>query len=329
MKKLMIRGLTIGLVGLLGIAPALADSCGIERPIKTIVGYGAGGGTDSYARILASTIPEFLDEQPIVIINKPGGAQVAAMKQVKAAAADGYTLQVVAMGGGLMSTMLRDQGINWLEDFEPIAQFGITNQSLVVRQEDPIENTADLVAHIKSEFEAGKKTRWSHPGRGSVSHVGVTAFLAKNDILEMTQDVPFQGGAETRNALVSGEVTFSVSGAHTVPAFSDILLGIGLFAEERDPVVDNIPTLKEQGFDFVPTFSPIVLAAPKGVSAEFVNCVSAAVGQATQHKSFTNLAKKAGQAVVYTDAATTKAMLEALVVQWKPTIDEVRKQLGQ
>ena len=308
---------------------AFADSCGLERPIKVIVGYGAGGGTDSYARILASALPEFLDETPVVVINKPGGAQVAAMKFVKDAEPNGLTLQVTAMGGGLMSTMLRDHGIRWFEDFVPIAQFGETNQALVVRRDSGITTAAELIDAIKAKFAAGEKTRWSHPGRGSVSHVGVTAFLEINGILEMTQDVPFKGGAETRNALISGEVDFSASGVHTVPAFADLLLAVGVMAEERDSVVSDIPTMKEQGIDFVATSSPIVLAAPKGVPAAFVDCMSAAVQAATKHEAFVNLTKKAQQSVVFRGSDQVDAYLRGLANAWAPTIAEVRASLNQ
>lgn len=329
--KLLLRAVfTAGLMMCLtGMQAHAQDSCGIDRPIKVIVGYGAGGGTDSYARILASAIPEALNEMPMVVINKPGGAQVTAMKFVKGADPDGLTLQVTAMGGGLMSTMLRDHGINWFEDFVPIAQFGVTNQALVVQRESGIDTAADLVASIKTRFEGGEKTRWSHPGRGSVSHVGVTAFLAQNDVLDMTQDVPFKGGAETRNALISGEVDFSASGAHTVPAFSDVLHAVGILSEERDPVVSDIPTMAEQGLPFVATESPIVLAAPTGVSNEFISCMASAVEAATQHKSFANLTKKAQQAVVYRNAAETESYLNGLATAWKPTIEIVRAELGQ
>ncbi|MCI5077384.1 tripartite tricarboxylate transporter substrate binding protein [Oricola sp.] len=310
-------------------APAAADSCGLTRPVKAIVGYGAGGGTDSYARILASAIPEFLDGTPMVIVNRPGGAQVPAMKFVKAADPDGVTLQVVAMGGGLMSTMLRDQGISWFDDFRPIAQFGVTNQALVVRQGTDVRTAQDLIDFIKAQNEAGETVRWSHPGRGSVSHVGVTAFLEKNGILDMTQDVPFQGGAGTRNALLSGEVDFSASGAHTLPAFSDELHAVGVLSDERDPIVDDIPTLKEQDIPFVPTSSPIVLAGPAGLSDEFVTCMSAAVEQATGHEAFKALTKKAQQAVVYRDADESLAYLQSLADAWAPTVAEVRASLAE
>ncbi len=308
-------------------AQAAAASCGIDKPVKVIVGYGAGGGTDSYARILASVIPEFLDGQPMVIINKAGGAQVPAMKFVKSSRPNGQTLQVVAMGGGLMATMIRDRGISWFDDFEPIAQFGLTNQALVVQQKSSIRTAPDLIASIKKSYAAGKKTRWSHPGRGSVSHVGVTAFLSMNDVLKMTQDVPFKGGAQTRNALISGEVDFSASGAHTVPAFSDLLHAVGLLSYERDSKVKDIPTLKEQGLKFVRTLSPIILAAPKKTPPAYIACVSAAVEKATKHKAFKSLTKKAQQATVYRNAADTKALLMQLARQWKPTVTYVRKRL--
>ena len=108
---LTINSVTLAMVVGILSTPAFASSCGLEKPVKVIVGYGAGGGTDSYARILASVIPEFLAEQPMVIVNKAGGAQVPAMKFVKSARPDGQTLQVVAMGGGLMATMIKDRGI--------------------------------------------------------------------------------------------------------------------------------------------------------------------------------------------------------------------------
>lgn len=317
-----------GMAALAGTA-AIADTCGVTRPIKLIVGYGAGGGTDSYARILASVMPEFLDDTPMVVVNKPGGAQVAAMKFVKEAAPDGTTLQVVAMGGGLMSTMLRDTGVSWLEDFVPIAQFGLTNQALVVRRDSDIETTQQLIDFIRQKGAAGERVRWSHPGRGSVSHVGVTAFLEKNGLLEFTQDVPFDGGANTRNALISGEVDFSASGAHTVPAFRDVQHAVGLLAEERDAQVGDIPTLAEQGIEYVPTESPIILAAPAGVDPAFVTCMAAAVRGATEHAAFTAMMKKAEQAVVYRDAPATDAKLRALAAAWTPVIAEVRKALGQ
>lgn len=305
------------------------DSCGIDRPIRVIVGYGAGGGTDSYARILAGSIPEFLNGIPMVIVNRPGGAQVAAMRQVLDADPDGLTLMVSAMGGALMSTMIRDQGIDWFEDFVPIAQFGETNQALVVQADSGVTTAEELLASIRERFETGERTTWSHPGRGSVSHIGVTAFLEMNDVLEMTQDIPFQGGGETRNALLSGEVDFSASGIHTVPAFADRLTAVGVLSQDRDPVVDDVPTLAEQGVAFVPTSSPIVLAAPVGVSAEFVDCMAAAIAGAVDHASFLNLTNRAQQSVVYRNSADTAAYLQGLAEAWTPTIETVRATLEQ
>jgi tripartite-type tricarboxylate transporter receptor subunit TctC len=307
---------------------AFADNCGLTRPIQAIVGYAPGGGSDSFARILAASISDSLDGTPMVIVNRAGGAQIPAMRYVKSSAPDGSTLNIVAMGGGLMATMLRDQGISWFDDFVPIAQFGVTNQALVVRAGDGIETATDLIEFIKARHAEGKKVRWSHPGRGSVSHVGVMAFLDMNGLLEMTQDVPFDGGAGTRNTLLSGDVDFSASGAHTIPAFAEELHAVGVLSEVRDPVVDSIPTLAEQGIEFVPVSSPIVLAAPKGIDPDMVTCLAAAVKQATQHDAFISMAHKSQQAVVYRDADETLEYLRMLAVAWEPTVAAVLAQQG-
>lgn len=326
-RKYMAGAFAVG-VSLLSSIVA-ADSCGVERPIKAIVGYGAGGGTDSYARILSNSISGYIDGNPMVVVNKPGGAQVAAMKSVLASEPDGLTLHVAAMGGELMTTMLRDHGIDWFEDFTPIAQFGETNQALVVLRSSGITSTQALIDYIKSRYADGKKTRWSHPGRGSVSHIGVTAFLDMNGLLEMTQDVPFKGGAETRNALISGEVDFSVNGAHQVPDFLDIVIPLGLLSDQRDLVVKDIPTLEEQGIPYVPTSSPIVLVAPKGVSSDFVNCMSSAVEKASKDETFIDLSKKSKQMIVYRNSLDTEVYLRKLAGAWAPIIAKVRDSLNQ
>ena len=327
-RKLVGLAMAMGLTTISGAAAA-QDSCGIDRPIRVIVGYGAGGGTDSYARILAGSIPEFLDNIPMVVVNRPGGAQVAAMRQVLDADPDGLTVMVSAMGGALMSTMIRDQGIDWFEDFVAVAQIGETNQALVVQSESGITTTQELLESIREKFADGERTRWSHPGRGSVSHIGVTAFLELNGVLEMTQDVPFQGGGETRNALLSGEVGFSASGVHTVPAFADRLVAVGILSEERDPVVDNIATMAEQGIAFVPTSSPIIVAAPAGVTEAYVDCLATAIAGAVEHPSFVNLTSKAKQAVIYRNSEETTAYLQGLAEAWAPTIESVRATLDQ
>ena len=325
--RININRLLLSIAATVLTGQALANNCDIDRPVKVFVGYHAGGGTDSYARILAAVIPQFLNGQPMVVINKPGGAQVSAMKLVKFSKPDGYHLQAIAMGGALMATMLRDRGIKWFDDFEPIAQFGLTNQAIIVQQKNPIRTAEDLIAAIRERYSNGKKTHWSHPGRGSVSHIGVTAFLELNGVLAMTQDIPYKGGTQSRNALMSGHVNFSVAGAHSVPPFDDLVHAVGLLSDERDPIVNNIPTMKEQGVEFIQTLSPIVIAAPKGTPEKMLKCLADAIKETTEHKSFKELARKTEQSVVYRNTKDTKLYLQHLASLWEPTISYVRTRL--
>ncbi|MEO0953297.1 MAG: tripartite tricarboxylate transporter substrate-binding protein, partial [Pseudomonadota bacterium] len=120
---------------------------------------------------------------------------------------------------------------------------------------------------------------------------------------------------------------FSASGIHTVPAFADRLVAVGVLAEERDPVVDDVPTLAEQGVEFVPTSSPIILAAPAGVSDAYIACMATAIAGAVEHRSFLNLTRRAQQAVVYRGSKDTTAYLEGLAEAWEPTVAAVRATL--
>lgn len=300
-----------------------------SRAISVVVGYKAGGGTDTYARILSSVIPEYINMQPFVVVNKPGGAQIVSMKYTAKAKPDGYTLQLFSAGTAVVATTLRDRGIDWLKDFTPIAQVGMTNQAIVANKETGFEEPQDIVAAAKEATANGKKLRWAHPGRGGITYLAGVAWLIKNDIYDAVQDVPFKGGSPTRAALLGNQVDFGVIGLQQTTGFTDTLNVLGVMSRERDPIHDTVPTLKELNSPFVPIYSPMVLGAPKDTPAEYIHLLSEAVKQATEHNAFKKLCQKAGLAVVYKDAADTRAMMEELKAEWQPTIDFVKASMGR
>lgn len=300
-----------------------------SRAISVVVGYKAGGGTDTYARILASVIPEFINMQPFVIVNKPGGAQIISMKFTSAAKPDGYTLQLFSAGTGVVATTLQDKGIDFLEDFVPIAQVGKTNQSVVANTETGFKTPQDLVKAAKAAKARGKKLRWAHPGRGGITYLAGVAWLIKNDIYDAVQDVPFKGGSPTRAALLGNQVDFGVIGLQQTAGFTDKLNVLGIMSKERDSINEDAPTLEELGSPYVPIFSPMIVGAPKGTPAEHIKMMSGAIKSATEHPAFKKLATKAGLGVVYKNAVDTRAMMEHLKTEWQPTIDFVKKSVGK
>ena len=320
----------VAAVGLSTSAQAADAKCGFpKKPIKIIVGFSAGGGTDTYARILSSVIPEYINEQPLIIINKTGGAQVPAMKYTKKAKPDGYTMQFFSVGSGVVATMMRDRGVKWFRDFVPVAQIGQISITVAVNKASPSRTPQELVAAIKKAAKAGNKLRWGHPGRGSITHLAVTAWLLKNNVAHLTQDIPFKGGAPTRAALLGQQVDFGSLGVHHMTGFRDRLHPIGVTSAVRDLIVKDAKTMEEQKSPYVDMNSPMVMAAPAGTPQSVIDCFDAAIKKATQHKAFRKLTKKAGLAVIYRNAADSKALLLKLRDAWKPTIDFVKKRMAK
>lgn len=300
-----------------------------DKPINVIVGFAAGGGTDVYARIIGKVIPPLINDQPLVIVNQAGGAQVPAMRTVASATPDGYTLQFVSTGSAVLTTMLRERGVDWFEDFRPIAQVGGVNIMLAAPKDRGFETPQDLAEAIHKAHAAGRMLRWGHPGRGAITNLAVVAWLIKNDLIDKVQDVPFQGGAPTRVALIGGQVDFGVLAAQHIAGNEDTITGLAIFSDERDPVQNHVPTMAELGMDFVPFFSPMVLAAPAKVPDYVIEKLDAAVKQATETDEFKQLAEQAGLAVRYRSSKETMEMKERLREEWRPTIEFIKTRMDQ
>ncbi len=328
MKIRLIYSLLLSFGLILTSSAAFADNYP-SRAVTVVVGYKAGGGTDTYARILSSVIPEYINMQPLVIVNKPGGAQIISMKYTSAAKPDGYTLQLFSAGTAVAATTLQDKGIDFFNDFEPIAQVGMTNQAIVVNKETGYQTPQELVAAAKKAKANGKKLRWAHPGRGGITYLAGVAWLIKNGINDAVQDVPFKGGSPTRAALLGNQVAFGVIGLQQTTGFTDKLNVLGIMSKERDLINKDAPTLEELNSPYVPIFTPMLVGAPKGTPAEHIETMSNAIKKATEHRAFKKLAKKAGLSVVYKNSADTRAMMEHLKAEWQPTIDFVKKSVGK
>jgi tripartite-type tricarboxylate transporter receptor subunit TctC len=296
-----------------------------KKPITVIVGFSAGGGTDTYARILASVIPSFINNQPLIIVNKTGGAQVPAMKYTAKSKPDGYTMQFFSTGSGVLATMLRDRGVDWFRDFRPVAQIGSLNMLIASPKDRGYKTPAGLVKAIKAANAKGKKLRWGHPGRGAVTNVSVVAWLIKNGLVDKVQDVPFKGGAPTKAALLGGQVDFGVLAVQHIKGLHGKLDGLAIFANERDPIEKKVPTMKEAGMPFVPFYSPMIMAVPAKTPQSVIDTMDAAIKKATETRAFKKLTKKVGIVVKYQSSKPTLAMMKGLREEWLPTINFIKK----
>ncbi len=241
----------------------------------------------------------------------------------------GYTLQFFSTGSGVVATMLRGRGVDWFRDFVPIAQIGNINLTIVAHKNTGYKTPQDIVSAAKQANAAGKKLRWAHAGRGSITNLAAIAWLIKNNIYDMVQDVPFKGGSPTRAALLGEQVDFGAMGLQNMTGFTDKLNQIGHFSPVRDPIRKKDLTMAEQNSPYVAMYSPMIMAAPKGTPQSVIDTMAAAIKKATEHRAFQKLTKKAGLAVVYKGPAETLKLMLKLRDEWRPTIDFVKKRMAK
>jgi len=242
-----------------------------EKPIKVLVGYAPGGSTDVVARLIAPKLGEKLG-QPIIIENKPGGAGDFAAEMMLQAPADGYTLMMTTVAVHAINPGLMKQKFDPIGDFTPLA-FVCSYPMIMIASP---QTTFKTLAELKS-FAAANPAFYSSSGVGSPGHL--SGELLRNRTSLNVTHVPYKGGSPSTLAIMSGEANLNFA---TLPAVVPQIRGgkvraIALASKQRNPAVPDVPTMAEWGVaDFeVGTWSALI--GPKGVPAEVVQKINAAV----------------------------------------------------
>jgi tripartite-type tricarboxylate transporter receptor subunit TctC len=230
--------------------PAFAQTSGAEnypnRAVHVVVPFPPGGPTDSYARILADKLQAAFG-QPFVVENKPGATGIIGTSFVANAPADGYTLLFGAKSSQVISSLLQPQRLfDPLKDFRPLSMLLYYSAYLLLNNDVPAKGVAELV-------ELGKarpgKLNMGSVGTGSAGHLVIEMF--KNATGISAVHVPYRGAAPAQIGLMSGDIDFlfdSIAGSQTL-VDAGKLRGIAVTGRERSPVLPDVPTLKETGYD--------------------------------------------------------------------------------
>lgn len=285
-----------------------------RRPLNVIVPYNAGGGTDAYARAIAASAGDW--PVPVVVVNRPGGGGITGATEAANTRPDGNTILLHFSGDFLLRHMAGRTEISPFESFEPIAQVGDVKVCIAVPAGSPFQTLEDLVDGAAADPGA---LRWSHNGRGATYHVAGQTFL--NDQGVSATDVPFQGGAPSRAAIIGEQVDFGCLGIQQSVGFEDQLRVLGILADERDPLYPDVPTFAEQGFETPPLSSPIILYAPLGTDPETVSGIEAALGEMAQTEAFRSELAERGLSVVYRSGEEAIEALRKMEEAARPVVE--------
>ncbi len=293
------RSLIAGCLAALALAattvPAAAQTYP-ARPITLIVPWGAGGGTDATARILASLVEKDLG-QPVTVVNRTGGNGVVGHAAIASAAPDGYTIGLATVE----ISMLHWQGLTDLNgaSYTPIGLVNADPAGIQVRADSPYKTVADLLAAIKAN---PGKFKASGTGQGGIWHLAIAGFLRDQKIDPAALPwVPSNGAAPGLQDLVAGGVEVAPVSLPEARSLIDAgkVRSLAIMADKPAALYPNVPTLKAAtGSDWtMAAWRGIV--APKGIPAEARDKLSAAVRKAAASKEYTDFMASRGFGVIY------------------------------
>lgn len=244
----MIRYLTLVLLVAAGwlASPANVWARYPEKPIRLIVAWPAGGPTDTIARIMAQKMGEGLGQQ-VIVENKPGAAGMIGSAETARATADGYTISMAVVQDVTRPSFMPKVTFDIEKDLEPVIKvYDLPFIITVNPQVFSVSSLKDVIAFAKSN---PGKLQYASPSNGSVGHL---SFELISDLAGFQAvHVPYKGSAPAINDLIGGQIPMMYG--DMVSALPHIRSGrikaIVVSTSERVPVLPEVPTVSESGFD--------------------------------------------------------------------------------
>ena len=245
-----------------------------SRPIRLLVGFAAGGSTDTMARLIGQALSERLG-QSVVVENKAGAGTNIATEAALKSPADGYTLLMVGPSVAINATLYKELNFNFLQDGLPVASVASQSQVMLINPALPVRDIPQFIEYARQN--PGKMTVAS-AGVGSIGHLSGELFKMKTglDLLH----VPYRGAAPALADLVSGQTHVSFAGIAGSVEFvkSGMLRALGVSTRTRSEKLPDTPCISE----FVPDYESndwFGIAAPKNVPAPILEFLHKAISE--------------------------------------------------
>lgn len=247
------------------------------RPIRLVVGFAPGGGTDIVARALAGKMGEVLGQQ-VVVENRAGAAGTIAADLVANSAADGYTLLMGHSNSNAIAPfVLAKVPYNAATDFTPITYVGYVPNVMIVNPAVPANNVAEMVAAAKQRPNA---YTYASSGVGSTQHLAGALFAKLTDVQLI--HIPYKGSSQAIVDVVAGQVSMNFD--TMPPVLENIRAGkvraLAISTPQRLPQLPNVPTFVETGIVGFDVTNWYAVMGPKNMPADMVSKIDSAVHQA-------------------------------------------------
>jgi len=291
---------------LLAYAPlAHAQPTDATRPLRMLVGFAPGGGTDMMARVVAQALGDLLG-QSVIVENKPGASGNIAAAEAIRAAADGHTLYVAPTTVHSANPLLFKSSVNVARDLIPLAAIGRMQLHLVVRQDAPFKDAKELINYARI-----------HPGQLSYasSGPGTTPHLITEVLLQQTGTsivhVPYRGAGPSLQAVLAGETTFTLDPGI---AFQHVRTGrlrmLAVASGRRSSAFPAVPTMGDLGVAGLDLDTWFGIWVPAGTPADTTRRLDRALAQVLDQAAVKQRFAEMMAEAVHLDAADFRTLLD-------------------
>jgi tripartite-type tricarboxylate transporter receptor subunit TctC len=301
----------------LALSASAAMAAFPDKPIRLVVPFAPGGGTDLIARTLAVGMGKELGQQ-VIIDNKPGAGTIIGTDNVAKSAPDGYSIVIATFAHAVNPSLMARLPYATDKAFAPISLIAKGPNVLVVRADSAIKTPKDLIAAAKAK--PGRIT-FASQGNGTSAHLAGEMFnnLAK---VQMTH-VPYKGAGPAITDLLGGQVDMIFGTAAAVSSFVDNgkLRAIGVTSTTQSPAFKGVPPIGQDvpGYNVESWYG---LYAPAGTPPDVIAKLNAAVKKAANSPEFAKKIEQEGLSVVASEPAELDRYVKAEEARWRKIVKE-------
>lgn len=312
MKTSRRAALALAAASLLAVAGTAQGETWPARPIRLIVPFPAGGGTDIIARELTNKLTSY--GYNFVVDNKPGSGGNLGVDAAAKAAPDGYTLVLgqtsnLAINPTLYSKLPYDP----VKDLTPISLVATSPLVIVAGTATPFKTLDDLVKAAKAKPES---INFASSGNGTVSHLAMESFQKAANI-KLTH-IPYKGAAQGITDVISGQVQLYVSSVPTLQAHikSGKMHPLAITSLQRAPELPQVPTVAESGYKGFESITWFGIVGPAGLSKDIVAKLNADINKALQDPTLKQKLAGQGADVQGSSAADFAKLIRDDIPRW-------------
>ena len=294
---------------------AIAQEPYPSRPVRVVVAFAPGGGTDIVARALTAKLSARFGQQ-FVVDNRPGGGGVAGIELVARAQPNGYTLLVVSSSFAA-NAVLRKTPYDPINGFQPISLLSRQGLLVLVHPSVPVNTLKDLIALAKAKPGT---VSFASSGQGSILHMAAELLVALSGTRML--HVPYKGVADAYPAVMSGDVNwvlgFPISALPLVKAGR--LKALAITSTKRSKVLPDLPTVAESGVPGYEVQAWFGMFAPARTPADIVAKLNAEARRAMQAPDVVKRITADGAEVVGTSPEEFATHVRAEWAKWRDLV---------